>query len=360
MSIALVTGSSGLIGAEAARFFSDKGLEIVGIDNDMRRLFFGDDASTQWSRVALETDLPRYRHNTSDIRDHAALQNIFSQFGRDIAVVIHTAAQPSHDWAARDPVTDFTVNANGTLSLLEATRQHCPEAPFIFCSTNKVYGDTPNRLPLVERDSRWELAPEHPLAHYGIDETMTIDASTHSLFGVSKAAADLMVQEYGHYFGLKTACFRGGCLTGPGHSGAQLHGFLSYLMKCAVSGQPYKILGYKGKQVRDNIHSFDLVNAFWQFFKNPRMGEVYNIGGGRHANCSILEAIALCEELTGKPMNWSYVDVNRIGDHVWWISDIRRFQSHYPEWKITYDIRTTLAEIRDAIRSRVISLKDLS
>jgi CDP-paratose 2-epimerase len=355
MSIALITGSAGLIGAEAARFFTDKGLDIVGIDNDMRRLFFGGDASTQWSRAALETDVPRYRHNDCDIRDQAAVQNIFKQYGCDIAVVIHTAAQPSHDWAARDPVIDFTVNANGTLTLLEATRQHCPEAPFIFCSTNKVYGDTPNRLPLVEEDRRWEVAPEHPFARHGIDETMTIDASTHSLFGVSKAAADLMVQEYGRYFGLNTVCFRGGCLTGPGHSGTQLHGFLSYLMKCAVSGQPYKVLGYKGKQVRDNIHSFDLVNAFWQFFKNPRMGQVYNIGGGRHANCSVLEAIALCEELTGRPMNWSYVDDNRIGDHIWWISDIRRFQSHYPEWKITYDIRTTLVEIHDAMRSRVIA-----
>jgi CDP-paratose 2-epimerase len=354
MSIALVTGSAGLIGAEAARFFSDKGLDVVGIDNDMRQLLFGNDASTRWSRVALEAGLPRYKHSNSDIRDQTAMQKIFSQYGRDVAVVIHTAAQPSHEWAARDPVTDFTVNANGTLTLLEATCQHCPEAPFIFCSTNKVYGDTPNRLPLVEQDSRWEVAPEHPFARYGIDETMTIDASTHSLFGVSKAAADLMVQEFGRYFGLKTACFRGGCLTGPGHSGTQLHGFLSYLMKCAVSGRPYKVLGYKGKQVRDNIHSFDLVNAFWNFFKNPRKGEVYNIGGGRYANCSMLEAIALCEELTGKLMDYSYVDDNRVGDHIWWISDVRRFQSHYPDWKITYDIRTTLAEIRDAMWNRVV------
>jgi len=352
MSIALITGSAGLIGAEATRLFSKKGLDVVGIDNDMRGLFFGSDASTHWSRVELETNLPRYRHINSDIRDQTGVENLFSQYGRDIAVVIHTAAQPSHDWAARDPVTDFTVNANGTLTLLEATRQHCPEAAFIFCSTNKVYGDTPNRLPLVEQARRWEVAPEHPFARHGIDETMSIDASTHSLFGVSKAAADLMVQEFGRYFGLKTACFRGGCLTGPGHSGAHLHGFLSYLMKCAVSGQPYKVLGFKGKQVRDNIHSFDLVNAFWQFFENPRIGEVYNIGGGRYANCSILEAIALCEELTGRPMHWSYVDDNRIGDHIWWISDIRRFQSHYPKWKITRDLRTTLAEIHDAMCSR--------
>jgi CDP-paratose 2-epimerase len=355
MSIALITGSAGLIGAEAARFFTDKGLDIVGIDNDMRRLFFGDDASTQWSRAALEADLPRYHHINCDVRDQVAIQNIFSRYGRDIAVVIHTAAQPSHDWAARDPVMDFTVNANGTLTLLEASRQHCPGAPFIYCSTNKVYGDTPNRLPLIEQERRWEVAPEHPFARHGIDETMSIDASTHSLFGVSKAAADLMVQEYGRYFGLKTACFRGGCLTGPGHSGAQLHGFLSYLMKCAVSGQPYKVLGYKGKQVRDNIHSFDLVNAFWQFFRNPRVAQVYNIGGGRYANCSMLEAIGLCEELTGRSMNWSYVEGNRLGDHIWWISDIRRFESHYPEWKITYDIRTMLVEILDAMRSRVSS-----
>jgi len=360
MTIALITGSAGLIGAEAARFFSDQGLDVVGIDNDMRRLFFGDDASTHWSRVALQTDLPRYRHNDLDIRDQNAIQNIFSQYGRDIAVVIHAAAQPSHDWAAREPVTDFTVNANGTLTLLEATRQHCPDAPFIFCSTNKVYGDAPNQLPLIEQGNRWEIAPQHPFALHGIDETMSIDASTHSLFGVSKAAADLMVQEFGHYFGLKTACFRGGCLTGPGHSGTKLHGFLSYLMICAVSGQPYKVLGYKGKQVRDNIHSFDLVNAFWQFFRKPRVGQVYNIGGGRFANCSMLEAIALCEEITGSSMDWSYIDNNRIGDHIWWVSDIRRFQSHYPEWKITYNIRTTLAEIHDAVCSRVTNMNNAS
>jgi len=360
MTIALITGSAGLIGAEAARFFSDQGLDVVGIDNDMRRLFFGDDASTHWSRVALQTDLPRYRHNDLDIRDQNAIQNIFSQYGRDIAVVIHAAAQPSHDWAAGEPVTDFTVNANGTLTLLEATRQHCPDAPFIFCSTNKVYGDAPNQLPLIEQGNRWEIAPQHPFALHGIDETMSIDASTHSLFGVSKAAADLMVQEFGHYFGLKTACFRGGCLTGPGHSGTKLHGFLSYLMICAVSGQPYKVLGYKGKQVRDNIHSFDLVNAFWHFFRKPRVGQVYNIGGGRFANCSMLEAIALCEEITGSSMDWSYIDNNRIGDHIWWVSDIRRFQSHYPEWKITYNIRATLAEIHDAVCSRVTNMNNAS
>jgi CDP-paratose 2-epimerase len=315
----------------------------------MRRRFFGDDASTRWSREALERSLPRYRHIDTDIRDEATIDRLFAAYGHDIALVIHAAAQPSHDWAARDPVLDFTINANGTLTLLEATRQHCPDAPFIFCSTNKVYGDTPNRLPLIEQDTRWEVSSEHPFARHGIDETMSIDASTHSLFGVSKAAADLMVQEFGRYFGLKTVCFRAGCLTGPGHSGTQLHGFLSYLMKCAAGGLPYRILGYKGKQVRDNTHSFDLVQGFWEFFQNPRSGEVYNIGGGRFANCSMLEAIEICEQLTGRGMNWSYVDENRTGDHIWWISDVRRFQSHYPTWRITYDIRTTLAEILDAI-----------
>ncbi len=353
MSIAIITGSAGLIGAEAARHFARLGLTIVGIDNDMRRRFFGDDASTRWSRNVLETRLKNYRHVDADIRDASAMREVFVRYGRDIALVIHTAAQPSHDWAARDPVTDFTVNANGTLNLLLMTREFCPEAPFIFCSTNKVYGDRPNTLPLVERETRWELAADHAYAEHGIDEHLSIDASTHSLFGVSKASADLMVQEFGRYFGMRTACFRGGCLTGPGHSGAMLHGFLSYLMKCAVTGAPYRVLGYKGKQVRDNIHSADLVAAFDAFFRKPRSGEVYNIGGGRHANCSMLEAIALCEQLTGRAMDWSYADENRIGDHIWWVSDIRKFQSHYPEWRLTYDIRSTLAEIYDAMRERV-------
>jgi CDP-paratose 2-epimerase len=352
MSVALITGSAGLVGAEAARLFADKGLGVVGIDNDMRRRFFGSDATTRWARDHLETTLTAYRHVDTDIRDEEAMRQVFASYKDDISVVIHTAAQPSHDWAARDPITDFTVNANGTLNLLLMTRQYCPDAPFIFCSTNKVYGDTPNRLPLIELATRWELSPDHPYAEHGIDESMSIDASTHSLFGVSKAAADLMVQEFGRYFGLKTACFRGGCLTGPGHSGAMLHGFLSYLMKCAVTGDPYRVLGYKGKQVRDNIHSFDLVNAFWYFFRRPRSAEIYNIGGARHANCSMLEAVKMCEELTGRPMNWSYVEENRVGDHIWWIGDVRRFQSHYPEWHLTYDIRAMLAEIHDAMRQR--------
>ena len=352
MSVAVITGSAGLVGAEVTRLFAAKGLTVVGIDNDMRRRFFGEDASTLWARAELESQWRNYRHMDTDIRDESAIQKIFSAYGRDIAMVVHAAGQPSHDWAAREPLTDFTVNANGTMVLLEAVRQHCPDATFVFCSTNKVYGDTPNHLPLVELPTRWELAPEHRYADQGIDEGMNIDSSTHSLFGVSKVAADLMVQEYGRYFGLKTACFRGGCLTGPGHSGTMLHGFLSYLMKCAITGQPYTVFGYKGKQVRDNIHSADLVNAFWCVFQRPRQAEVYNIGGGRFANCSMLEAITLCEELTGRKLNWSYAETNRVGDHIWWISDTRRFQAHYPEWHMTYDVRAMLVEIHEAMRLR--------
>ena len=352
MSVVIVTGSAGLIGSEAARFFHGQGLDVVGVDNDMRRVFFGDDASTAWSQSQLEGELARYSHRTVDIRDTTAIDALFAHYGKAISAVIHTAAQPSHDWAARDPHMDFTVNANGTLSLLEATRRHCPDAPFIHCSTNKVYGDTPNRLPLVELETRWELDPSHPYATHGIDESMSIDHSMHSLFGVSKAASDLMVQEYGRYFDMKTACFRGGCLTGPNHSGAQLHGFLSYLVKCAVTGDAYTVFGYKGKQVRDNIHAYDLVNAFWHFVQKPRSAEVYNMGGSRHSNCSMLEAIAVCEDLTGRPMNWSYADGNRAGDHIWWISDVRRFQSHYPDWSYQHDIRSILSEIHQAMALR--------
>jgi CDP-paratose 2-epimerase len=319
---AVITGAAGLVGAEAARFYLRQGWRVVGVDNDMRSVFFGAEASTAWQRQRLEREFPLYAHRSSDIRDAAAIERIFGEFGSDIALVIHTAAQPSHDWAARDPVADFTVNANGTSVLLEATRKHCPAAPFIFTSTNKVYGDTPNRLPLVEMESRWELDPAHPFARDGIDETMSIDRSLHSLFGASKVAADILVQEYGRYFGMKTGVFRGGCLTGPGHSGAELHGFLAYLMKCAVGARPYRIFGYKGKQVRDNIHSRDLIMAFDAFRRSPRCGEVYNMGGSRVSNCSMREAIAMCEELTGRPMQVEYVDENRIGDHIWWMSSV--------------------------------------
>jgi CDP-paratose 2-epimerase len=352
MSVVIVTGSAGLIGAEACRFFHAKGLDVVGVDNDMRRYFFGDGASTSWARAELERSLPRYSHVELDIRDSQGVDALFARYGTAVAAVIHTAAQPSHDWAAREPEVDFSINANGTLAMLEAVRKHCPAAPFIHCSTNKVYGDTPNFLPLVEQDKRWELDPAHPWARNGIDETMSIDASTHSLFGVSKVAGDLLVQEYGRYFGMKTAVFRGGCLTGPGHSGAALHGFLSYLVKCAVTGDHYTVLGYKGKQVRDNIHSHDLVNAFWHVVQNPRSAAVYNMGGSRHSNCSMLEAIDICQELTGKPMNWSYSDQNRIGDHIWWISDVSRFKADYPQWDFTYDIRRILVEIHDATVER--------
>jgi CDP-paratose 2-epimerase len=353
MSVAIVTGSAGLIGSEAVRFLADKGLQVVGIDNDLRKYFFGADGSTEWNRVRLEREVPGYEHVSSDIRDHAAIDKVFAEYGRDVVLVIHAAAQPSHDWAAREPVTDFGVNAVGTLVLLEAVRAHCPDAVFVFTSTNKVYGDTPNRLPLVEGETRWSLAKDHPYVEHGIDEAMSIDRSMHSVFGASKVAADVMVQEYGRYFGMKTACFRGGCLTGPAHSGAELHGFLAYLVKCGVTGRPYTVFGYKGKQVRDNIHSYDLVRAFWHFFEAPRSAEVYNIGGGRYANCSMLEAIRLVQELTGRPLQWSYSDVNRAGDHIWWVSDLRRFMAHYPGWSIAYDLPRTLREMVDAQLERV-------
>ena len=347
MSIAIVTGSGGLIGSETAKYFASKGLDVVGIDNDMRSYFFGPEASTRSTQQKLESEIIGYRHRSIDIRDSIAVEAVFKEFGSSISVVIHTAAQPSHDWAAKEPQTDFGVNATGTLNLLEATRLHSPEAVFIFTSTNKVYGDTPNRLPLKELDTRWEIDPAHPY-QIGIDESMSIDQTKHSLFGASKVAADVLVQEYGRYFGMPTACFRGGCLTGPAHAGAELHGFLSYLMKCTVTGRPYRVFGYKGKQVRDNIHSHDLVEAFWHFFEAPRNGEVYNIGGSRHSNCSMLEAITLSEEISGKKLEWSYVEDNRIGDHIWWISDVRKVQSHYPEWSYRYDLRGLLEEIHAA------------
>lgn len=349
MKVVLITGSAGLIGAESVRFFANKGFKIVGIDNNLRKEFFGEDASTDWSRKNLQREIKNYVHYSEDIRDTGMMENIFKEYGADIKLVIHTAAQPSHDWAAKDPFTDFTVNANGTLILLEMTRKYCNEAVFIFTSTNKVYGDTPNNLPLVELETRWEIDESYKYFKYGIDESMSIDQTKHSLFGASKVAADILVQEYGKYFGIKTVCFRAGCLTGPLHSGTELHGFLSYLMKCAITGKQYTIYGYKGKQVRDNIHSYDLVNAFWEFYQNPRVGEVYNIGGGRHSNCSIIEAIKMCEEITGKKMNYSYSEKNRIGDHIWWISSVNKFRSHYPNWGYKYDIKSILIEIGEHI-----------
>jgi CDP-paratose 2-epimerase len=353
MSIALITGSAGLIGSEASRFFHSLGFEIVGIDNDMRSYFFGDIASTKWNVKKLTDDLKHYKHYNLDIRDYGQIEKLFSKYGGNITLVIHCAAQPSHDWAAREPFTDFSINATGTLNLLEATRRYSPEAAFIFTSTNKVYGDAPNTLPLIELEKRWEVAPSSQYAEFGIDESMSIDHSTHSLFGASKVAADVLVQEYGRYFGMKTVSFRGGCLTGPEHSGAELHGFLAYLVLCAVQKRPYTIFGYKGKQIRDNIHSHDLITAFWHYYLNPRPGEVYNMGGSRYANISVLEAIDLIEELTGYKVEYTLSDQARIGDHIWYISDVRKFQTHYSEWTYTYDIRSTMKEIIDAAEERV-------
>lgn len=353
MNIALITGSAGLIGSESVKFFAQKGFTVVGIDNDMRKVFFGEDASTRWNLERLKEEVQEYIHYEIDIRDQQKIEQIFKEYNTDIKLIIHTAAQPSHDWAVKDPFTDFTVNANGTLVLLEMTRKYCPEAVFIFTSTNKVYGDAPNKLPLIELDTRWEIEESHPYYEHGIDESMSIDQSKHSLFGASKVAADILVQEYGKYFGMKTVCFRGGCLTGPNHSGTQLHGFLAYLMKCAITEKPYTIFGYKGKQVRDNIHSFDLVNMFWHFYQNPRCGEVYNAGGSRYSNCSILEAIKMCEEITGKKLKWSYTDTNRIGDHIWWISDVRKFKKHYPAWDFTRNIKQILVEIFEGLVKRL-------
>ena len=351
MRTAIVTGSAGLIGSETVRRFAQAGARVIGLDNDMRAQFFGASASTQRTRDDLIANVREYEHHEIDIRDANKLNALFKEHGSRVDAIVHTASQPSHDWAARDPQTDFAVNANGTLNLLEAARAHCPDAPFIFTSTNKVYGDTPNRLPLREMEKRWEIEPGHDYEN-GIPETMSIDYSKHSLFGVSKAAADLLVQEYGRYFDMPTVCFRGGCLTGPAHAGAELHGFLSYLMICTVTGRPYRVLGYKGKQVRDNIHSHDLVEAFLEFVRAPRVAEVYNIGGGRHSNCSILEAIELCQEISGRELNWSYEEANRIGDHIWWISDMRKFQRHYPRWQFRYGLREILDEIHRAVAAQ--------
>lgn len=331
----LVTGSAGLIGSECVRFFSKKGFKVIGIDNNMRKSFFGEDASVEWNKELLLKEISSYTHYDIDIRDREEIEKLFK--GNKFSLIIHAAAQPSHDWAAKDPYTDFTVNANGTLVLLESFRKFVPEAVFIFTSTNKVYGDRPNKLPLIELKKRFELPTDHRY-YRGIDETMSIDDSTHSLFGVSKAAADVLTQEYGRYFGLKTAAFRGGCLTGPAHSGTELHGFLSYLVRCCITGKKYTIYGYKGKQVRDNIHSYDLVNAFYHFYQRPRCGEAYNIGGGRHSNVSMLEAIDICQKICGRKLNYEYMDKNRIGDHIWWISDNSKFKNHHPKWDLTYNV----------------------
>lgn len=352
MKIALITGSAGLIGSESVQFFSDKFDLIIGIDNNLRQYFFGNDASVEWNNNRLKNEIDKYKHYNIDIRNYSELETIFIKYGAEIGLIIHTAAQPSHDWAAKEPITDFTVNANGTLNLLELTRLYSQNAVFIFTSTNKVYGDTPNYLPLIETETRWEIDANHHYFKNGIDETMSIDQTKHSLFGASKVAADILVQEYGKYFGMRTGVFRGGCLTGPNHTGAQLHGFLAYLMKCAITKDHYTVFGYKGKQVRDNIHSYDLVNMFWHFYQNPKAGEVYNAGGGRFSNCSMMEAIAICEKITDNKMNYSYSETNRIGDHIWYISDLSKFKNHYPNWTWKYNLESTLQQMFEKMKSR--------
>jgi CDP-paratose 2-epimerase len=352
MNIAIITGSSGLIGSEAVNFFSTKFDLIIGIDNNMRQELFGKDASTLWNLEKIKKEFANYLHFNIDIRDNLEISKIFQKYNTDIKLVIHTAAQPSHDWAVNDPIKDFTINANGTLVLLEATRLHCPNSVFIFTSTNKVYGDNPNFLPLEEKETRWEINDKHKYYNLGINETMSIDQTKHSLFGASKVAADILVQEYGKYFGMNTGVFRGGCLTGPNHSGTKLHGFLSYLMKCNINKTSYTIFGYKGKQVRDNIHSFDLINMFWYFYNKPRIGEVYNVGGSRHSNCSMIEAINICEKITDNKMIFNYSEENRVGDHIWWISDVSKFKKDYPNWEYKYGIEDILYQIFEGLKSR--------
>jgi CDP-paratose 2-epimerase len=348
VTIALVTGSGGLVGSQSARHFVSLGYDVVGIDNDMRAAFFGDDASTASVRGDLARSLgSAYEHHFTDIRDRLAVEDIFRRLGARISVVVHAAAQPSHDWAARDPGTDFSINAVGTLNLLECFRLYCPDACFIFTSTNKVYGDRPNLLRYVEQETRYELDSGERYQQ-GITENMEVDTCLHSVFGASKLAADVMTQEYGRYFGLKTVCFRGGTLTGPAHAAAELHGFLAYIMRCAVERRPYTVYGYKGKQVRDAIHAADLVRAFESYVRAPRPGEVYNMGGGRACNLSVLEAISLAEEITGTEMVTTYDPDERIGDHLWWVSSNAKFQSHYPDWRVTYSPADILNDIHAA------------
>ena len=339
MKVVIVTGSYGLIGNEVCRFYDKMGFKVIGIDNDMRKYFFG--VSTKEN---VNNSFSNYTHYDCDIRNYDDIAKIYSKYSTDISLIVHTAAQPSHDWAAKEPITDFTVNALGTINLLECMRQYCPNSVFIFTSTNKVYGDTPNNLPLIEQDTRYELPTSHEL-YQGINETMSIDQTKHSLFGVSKASADLLVQEYGKYFGLKTGIFRGGCLTGPSHAGAELHGFLSYLIKCFMNKKQYTVFGYNGKQVRDNIHSYDLVSAFHEFYLNPRIGEVYNIGGSRYSNISMLESINKISNILGDKLDYTISKDNRIGDHIWYISDVNKFKNHYPNWDYKYNIDDIINEM---------------
>ena len=341
----LITGSTGLIGSAASTFYLDKNKKVLGIDNDLRSYFFGKKSSNKWKELILKKH-KKYKHFSIDIRNKKKVFDIFRKYKSQIKSVIHTAAQPSHDWAARQPFIDFEVNANGTLNLLEALRIYCPKSSFIFTSTNKVYGDRPNYLPLKERKFRFEIDKKHPFFNKGIDETMSIDQTTHSIFGSSKLSADILVQEYGRYFNLKTATFRGGCLTGENHSGAELHGFLSFLVKSIVNKKTYSIFGYKGKQVRDNIHSHDVISAFDEFLKKPKLGGViYNLGGGRVNSCSILEAINLIENISGIKSRYKVLKNNRIGDHIWWITDNLKFKKDYPNWKMKYSLKRSLEQM---------------
>jgi CDP-paratose 2-epimerase len=354
MPLAVVTGSGGLVGSDSVRRLVESGWEVVGLENDMRARFFGPEASTSHVTEELTSRYPEFNAIDADIRDGETVRRVFSENASRLELVIHAAAQPSHDWAAREPHTDFGVNAVGTLNLLEATRDLAPGATFVFLSTNKVYGDRPNDLPLEEGERRVELPADHPYFG-GIDTSMSIDRSTHSLFGVSKAAADLLVQEYGRYFDLPTVCFRCGCITGPSHAGARLHGFLAYLMKCVVTGTPYTVFGYEGKQVRDNIDGSDLVAAFLSFHRSPRAAAVYNMGGGRESNCSMLEAIEACERIAGRELDWELSDEARIGDHRWWISDLGEFRRDYPSWKLTQGIDSILEQIHEVNAERWVS-----
>ena len=344
MSLVIITGSTGLVGSEAVNFFCDKGFDVIGIDNNLRKFFFGKDGSTIWIKNKLLKRNKNFKNLNLDIRSYEKLQKIFKKYSRNISLIIHCAAQPSHDYGKNYPIIDFNVNATGTLNLLELTKKYCPNSPFIFMSTNKVYGDNPNNLRLIEKKNRWELTKENKYFK-GIDEQFSIDHCTHSFFGVSKTYADLIVQEYGNNVGLKTACFRAGCITGPNHSGAKLHGFLSYLVKSCVSKKKYTIIGYKGKQVRDNMHSFDLVNCFWEFYKKPKKGEVYNIGGGRHSNCSVIEALNLVEKLTNIKIQKQIIKTPRVGDHIWYISNLSKFKKHYPKWKQKYNTKKIIEEL---------------
>ena len=344
MSIVIITGANGLVGSEAVSFFSKKKYTVIGIDNNLRKFFFGEDGSTSWIKRKIIRENKNYIHHNIDIRNSQALDKLFKRYKNNISLIIHCAAQPSHDYGKNYPKIDFNVNATGTLNLLELTKKYCPNSPFIFMSTNKVYGDNPNKLKILEKRTRYELSKKNKF-YNGVNEKLSVDDCTHSFFGVSKIYADLIVQEYGRNVGLKTVCFRAGCITGPNHSGAKLHGFLSYLVKQSLLKKEYTILGYKGKQVRDNLHSFDLINCFWEYFKKPKKGMVYNIGGGRFSNCSILEAISEIEYITKIKIKRKFIKQNRVGDHIWYITDNKKFKKDYPNWKQKYNTKKIIKEL---------------